>query len=108
MAGMPPPITASTGLDAFFHAVEGLVAGLVLLIPSPMRMTVLRGTTRSPNDQAVSTDRSDFGCIAPSAVRVFLLGDDHLCDLLAQLGQGPALGGHQVLIAAAAGRFLNA
>lgn len=39
MVGMPPPITASTGLDAFSHAVEGLMGGLALLIPSPMRLS---------------------------------------------------------------------
>jgi alcohol dehydrogenase len=37
MAKMPPHITASTGMDAFSHAVEGLMGGLALLIPSPMR-----------------------------------------------------------------------
>ena len=39
MVGMPPPITASTGLDAFSHAVEGLMGGLAVLIPSPMRLS---------------------------------------------------------------------
>ena len=39
MVGMPPPITASTGLDAFSHAVEGLMGGLAILIPSPMRLS---------------------------------------------------------------------
>ena len=39
MVGMPPAITASTGLDAFSHAVEGLMGGLALLIPSPMRLS---------------------------------------------------------------------
>ncbi len=37
MAKMPPEITASTGMDAFSHAVEGLMGGLALIIPSPMR-----------------------------------------------------------------------
>ena len=35
--GLPPSITASTGLDAFAHAVEGLMGGLALFTPSPMR-----------------------------------------------------------------------
>lgn len=35
--GLPPHITASTGLDAFAHAVEGLMGGLALFTPSPMR-----------------------------------------------------------------------
>ncbi len=39
MVGMPPPITAATGLDAFSHAVEGLMGGLSILIPSPMRLS---------------------------------------------------------------------
>ncbi|MBU0972707.1 MAG: iron-containing alcohol dehydrogenase [Proteobacteria bacterium] len=37
MKGLPPHITASTGLDAFSHAVEGLMGGLALFTPSPMR-----------------------------------------------------------------------
>ena len=37
MTGLPPHITASTGLDAFSHAVEGLMGGLALFTPSPMR-----------------------------------------------------------------------
>lgn len=37
MLGLPPHITASTGLDALAHAVEGLMSGLALMIPSPMR-----------------------------------------------------------------------
>jgi alcohol dehydrogenase len=37
MTKMPPAITASTGMDAFSHAVEGLMGGIALLIPSPMR-----------------------------------------------------------------------
>jgi alcohol dehydrogenase class IV len=37
MTGMPPHITASTGLDAFAHAVEGMMSGLAILTPSPMR-----------------------------------------------------------------------
>lgn len=37
MTRMPPHVTASTGMDAFSHAVEGLMGGIALLIPSPMR-----------------------------------------------------------------------
>lgn len=37
MAGLPPGITASTGLDALAHAVEGMMSGLALMGPSPMR-----------------------------------------------------------------------
>ncbi len=37
MTGLPPHITASTGLDAFSHAVEGLMGGLAIFTPSPMR-----------------------------------------------------------------------
>lgn len=37
MTGLPPSITASTGLDAFSHAVEGLMGGLAIYTPSPMR-----------------------------------------------------------------------
>lgn len=37
MTGLPPHITASTGLDAFAHAVEGLMGGLAIYTPSPMR-----------------------------------------------------------------------
>ncbi|MBN1534398.1 MAG: iron-containing alcohol dehydrogenase [Spirochaetes bacterium] len=37
MTGMPPNVTASTGLDAFAHAVEGMMSGLAILTPSPMR-----------------------------------------------------------------------
>jgi alcohol dehydrogenase class IV len=35
--GLPPHITSSTGLDAFSHAVEGLMGGLALFTPSPLR-----------------------------------------------------------------------
>ena len=37
MTGLPPQITASTGLDAFAHALEGLMGGLTRFCPSPMR-----------------------------------------------------------------------
>ena len=37
MTGLPPHITASTGLDALAHAVEGMMSGLALMGPSPMR-----------------------------------------------------------------------
>lgn len=37
MTGLPPQITASTGLDAMAHAVEGMMSGLAILTPSPMR-----------------------------------------------------------------------
>lgn len=37
MVGLPPHITASTGLDAFAHAMEGLMGGLTPYCPSPMR-----------------------------------------------------------------------
>lgn len=39
MTGLPSHITASTGLDAFAHAAEGLMSGLALMSPSPMRDT---------------------------------------------------------------------
>ncbi len=41
-------------------------------------------------------------------VPVFLSGDNDLRDLPAQSGQGTAFGGHQVLVSAPSGRFLNA
>ncbi len=37
MTGLPPHITASTGLDALSHAVEGMMSGLAIITPSPMR-----------------------------------------------------------------------
>jgi alcohol dehydrogenase class IV len=35
--GLPLNVTASTGLDAFAHALEGLMGGLAIFTPSPMR-----------------------------------------------------------------------
>ncbi|MDD3249508.1 MAG: iron-containing alcohol dehydrogenase [Smithellaceae bacterium] len=35
--GLPVNVTASTGLDAFAHAMEGLMGGLAIFTPSPMR-----------------------------------------------------------------------
>jgi alcohol dehydrogenase len=37
MVGLPSYITASTGLDALAHAMEGMMSGLALMAPSPMR-----------------------------------------------------------------------
>ena len=37
MVTLPPAITASTGLDAFAHAMEGLMGGLTRFCPSSMR-----------------------------------------------------------------------
>lgn len=37
MVGLPPHITASTGLDAMAHAMEGMMSGMAIWVPSPMR-----------------------------------------------------------------------
>ena len=39
MTSMPPQTTLSTGLDAFSHAVEGLMGGISIMVPSPMRQS---------------------------------------------------------------------
>jgi len=70
--GLPPHITASTGLDAFSHAVEGLMGGLAIFTPSPMRDSfaltaielVLRSLIPAMNDGKNMKARTDMSYAA--------------------------------------------